>query len=411
MIIWLVNPFDPLPGDPEQEGRYATLARFLVAKGHDVTWWTSSFSHRFKRPVEQQPITAKCKAIGVDVRFLSVPPYQRNVGIKRLWNHWVLANRFRRAAQAEPVTPNVLIASSPPPMLAHRAAGFAKQCGAKVIIDIQDLWPETFVRAVPKLLRPFSSVALAPWYKAARQAYKAADGIVGVADLYVTQASKSGRSPTVTTTIPLGVDLTTFDTAVTKGRCEELTKPRGHIWFIYAGSLNRSYDCLTLVHAFAKTHNTLNVPVRLFITSRGELLGTIEQTIRKQNLTCITLTGFLDFHRWAYLLSQCDVGFNPGFPEAMICLPNKVFYYFAASLAVLNAIPGQCSQIVRQGHCGLDYKAGDVNSCAELIQQIVRDRQELVTMQRNSRHLAQTCYDRQLLYPQYVSVIEQVGEM
>jgi len=29
-------------------------------------------------------------------------------------------------------------------------------------------------------------------------------------------------------------------------------------------------------------------------------------------------------------------------------------------------------------------------------------------MQTNSRRLAQTCYDRKVLYPQYVSLIEQV---
>jgi glycosyltransferase involved in cell wall biosynthesis len=410
VIIWLVNPFDPLPGDPEQEGRYATLAKFLIAKGHDVIWWTSSFSHRFKKPVNQRAITAVCKTIGIDVRFLSVPAYYRNIGLARLWNHYLLAKRFCKAARKERNLPDVILASAPPPMLAHRAAGFAKQCGAKVIIDIQDLWPETFVRAVPKFLRPFSSVALAPWYKAARDAYKAADAIVGVADAYVTAALELSGSKMVTATIPLGIDLTTFDTAVTKGRCEEVTKPRGQIWFIYAGSLNRSYDCLTTVNAFAKIHKKLKTPSRLFITGRGELRKKIEQIIHEQHLTNITLTGFLDFRQWAYLLSQCDVGFNASFPKAMIYLPNKIFYYFAAGLAVANTIAGECSQIIRQGHCGLDYKAGNVDNCEQAIEQIVCNREKLTTMQHNSRLLAENHYDRKLLYPKCVRLIEQLAE-
>jgi hypothetical protein len=331
VIVWFVNPFDPLPGDPEQQGRYATLARLLAARGHHVTWWTSSFSHRFKRPVQQQPITEKCKTLGINLRFLSVPPYRRNVGIKRLSNHWLLAKRFRKAVKKEPITPNVLIASAPPPMLARQAAAFAKQCDAKILIDIQDPWPETFYRAVPRFLHPFLPLILAPWHKASANAYKAADAIIGVADAYVALALESAGPKTITATIPLGVDLAEFDAAATKGTTEESTKPAGEIWFIYAGSLNRSYDCLTLVHAFARIHKQLNVPTRLFITSRGELRAEIERIIHRQNLTNINLTGFLDFPRWAYMLSRCDVGFNASFPEAMIYLPNKIFYYYQQS--------------------------------------------------------------------------------
>jgi len=407
MIIWLVNPFDPLPGDPEQEGRYATLARLLVDKGHTVTWWTSSFSHRFKRPVDQEAITATCKSIGINLRFLSVPPYYHNVGLSRLWNHYLLANRFRKAARAEPHRPDVVLASAPPPTLARQAAEIGKEYSSKVVIDVQDLWPETFYRAVPNFLRPLLSIALEPWHKAARDAYRAADAIVGVADAYVKRAIELSGPKKITATIPLGINLDQFNAAA-QGYYEELTKPAGEIWLAYTGSLNRSYDCLTLVHAFAGIHKTLNMRTRLFITGRGELRQKLERIIHKEHLTNVTLTGFLEFNRWVYLLNQCDVGFNASFPEAMIYMPNKIFYYFAASLAVLNTIPGQCSQIIREGRCGLDYKAGDVDSCAEVIEQVVNNREELTTMQAGSRRLAQTCYDRKVLYPQYVSLIEQV---
>ena len=408
MIIWLVNPFDPLPGDPEQEGRYATLAGLLVAKGHDVTWWTSSFSHRFKKPVDQQAVTTACEATGIDIRFLSVPSYQQNVGMSRLWNHYLLANCFRKAVRTEPNPPNIILTSIPPPMLARQAAIFAKEYKAKVIVDVQDLWPETFYRTAPALLRPLFPLILTPWHKAACSVYTAADAIVGVADEYVNRAVKLGGPKAIIATIPLGIDRAAFATAVDRGRCKELSKPTGEIWFAYTGSLSRSYDCLTLTYAFAKVHKTLNVPAHLFITGRGELREEIEQIIRTKNLKNVTLTGFLDFHRWAFLLNQCDVGFNASFPGAMIYLPNKIFYYFVGGLAVLNAIPGQCSRIIREGNCGLDYQAGDVDNCAQAIEQIITNREELAAMQSNSYHLAKTRYDRKVLYPEYVDLIEQV---
>ncbi len=410
MIIWLVNPFDPLPGDPEQEGRYATLARLLAARGHAVTWWTSSFSHRFKRPVDQQAITAECKALGIDVRFLSVPPYQHNVGIRRLWNHWLLSTNFRKMAETESTRPDIVIASMPPPMLLNQAVHFAKKSGAKAIVDVQDLWPETFYRLGPKPAKPFIYTILLPLRKAACEAYRAADALVGVADAYVNRAVELAGSKKITACIPLGIDLATFDTAVAEGICEKFTKPPEELWFVYAGSLNLSYDCLTLVRGFAKATGASNRPTRLFITSRGELRSQVEKIIHQEKATNITLTGFLDFPQWAYLLSQCDVGFNPCCTGAMIYLPNKIFYYFAAGLVILNTISGQCSTIIREANCGLDYKAGNVDSCSKAIEQIVQSKQSLTVIKQDSRQLAETRYDRRLLYSQYVHLIEHLDK-
>ena len=154
MRVWIVNPFDPLPGDPEQEGRYATLAKLLVARGHRVLWWTSVFSHRFKRPVDQAAVRTACAAAGIDVEFLPAPAYHRNVGLRRLWNHHALAQRFHAAALARAPHPDVIVVSSPPPSLARRAVDVARTKRAKSVVDVQDAWPDVFAILAPRPLRP-----------------------------------------------------------------------------------------------------------------------------------------------------------------------------------------------------------------------------------------------------------------
>ena len=407
MNIWLVNPFDPLPGDPEQEGRYATLVRLLAARGHQVTWWTSSFSHRFKRAVDQAATRAACEALNVRVEFLDGPAYRRNVGLGRLWNHHLLARRFAAAAPNHP-PPEALLASTPPPLLALAAARFAQSRGLPLLLDIQDLWPETFRRLAPTALLPAFKLLLRPWARAARKAAAAADAIFGVADAYVQRGLELGGAKPIAQTVPLGVDLAAFDAAAQAGRCERFTKPAGEVWMTYAGSLNRSYDCLTFLRAFAQVRGGPGRRVRLFITSRGELSGRMEQLVRRDRLKEVEFTRFLDFSSWAFLLSQCDVGINSAFPEAMVFLPNKVFYYLAAGLAVLNAIPGQCSRIVLGGGCGLDYQAGNVESCAETMRRILSDAAQRSKMRRAARGLAETVYDRAILYPKYADLIEAV---
>lgn len=409
MNVWIVNPFDPLPGDPEQEGRYATLVRLLRHAGHQVMWWTSSFSHRFKRPVDQHLISETCHHLGMAIRFLEVPAYRTNVSVARLRNHYLLARRFAASARHEDSRPDVVIASIPPPMLARAACRLAHRLGTKTIVDVQDLWPETFFRLGPRFAKPLLHAAFRPWARAAKETYRTADSIVGVADEYVDRAIDLGASRESAITIPLGVDLAAFDAAARNGRCEEFTKAQGQIWLAYTGSLNRSYDPLTIIRAVGSLTGKASGKIRLFVTGRGHLAGQAKQIIRNEGHRNIVMTGFLDFDKWAYLLSQCDVGFNASLPEALIYLPNKIFYYFAAGLAVLNTIPGQCSRIISDGKCGLDYCAANVYSCSQAIRRAVDDIECLRAMGTASRRLATTTYDRKVIYPGYVNFIERIA--
>ena len=409
MLIWIVNPFDPLPGDPEQEGRYATLARLLVARGHTVTWWTSNFSHRFKQPVDQAALTAACRACGIVPRFLIAPPYRRNVGLRRIWSHAVTARHFHAAASDLTATPDVIVASSPPPLLAARAVQIAQQRGAKAIVDVQDLWPDAYTVLVPPHLRRLLQPAIWTLRRYVRRAAKGCDGIVGVADAYVHNFLKETDGDKVTATIPLGVDLVAFDAAAARGRCDLHTKPPGETWLAYTGSLNRNYDFLTILRAAARIGTSLGPGLRFFLTGRGELAAQAERLVRDHNLTNVTLTGFMPFDTWAFLLTQCDAGFNASFPAAMIYLPNKIFYYLAAGAAVLNTIPGQCSRIVQENSCGLDYAAADVASCVAAITRIVRDVPARAAMRQAARECAAATYDRAILFPRYADLIEELG--
>ena len=48
MKIYLSNPYGTIPGENWREYRFFLLATSLAEKGHDVVWFTSTFSHHFK---------------------------------------------------------------------------------------------------------------------------------------------------------------------------------------------------------------------------------------------------------------------------------------------------------------------------------------------------------------------------
>jgi glycosyltransferase involved in cell wall biosynthesis len=408
MKTWIVNPFDPLPGDPEQEGRYATLARLLIKRGHTVTWWTSAFSHRFKRPVDQPALRTACHDIGIEPIFLPSPPYQTNVGFARLRNHAALTRAFAQAAP-QAARPDVIVVSSPPPSLSAAAVQVGRQVNAPSLIDVQDLWPDTFASLLPPLVRPLARPAMWFMRKNVRRAARGCTAIVGVADRYVENSHKEAGTRKITATIPLGVELAELDAAAERGRCDQFAKPADQLWFAYTGSLNRNYDFMTILRAAGRLREQYGDRLRFFVTGRGEFAQQAEQLVRDERLTNVTLTGFLEWDTWAYLLYQCDACFNASFPEALIFLPNKIFYYLAASAVVLNTIPGQCSQIVRDGRCGLDYEAGNVESCMTAIRHVAEQEALRREMGQAARQLAEREYDRAILFPRYAELIEEVA--
>ena len=398
---WIVNPFDPLPGDSEQPGRYATLARMLGDAGHEVTWWTASFSHRFKRPVDQAAIQDACRREHIDVRFIEVPAYPRNVCWRRIRSHRVYAAGFERQARAAP-PPAVIIASNPPLELPAAAARLARRHGARLIVDVQDIWIDNFRQLMPKTIQWASSVLLWPWVRANRRTYAAADVVVGVAGKYADEPRHYGRCEYRKEVIPLGIDLDSFDQAVRRGRCLQGAKPAGETWAIYSGSFSHAYDVLTVARVAARVVRS-RPDVRFIFSGRGELEAEVRRLAGAGER--VSFLGFAPFDDWAATVSECDVGWNAAKPEALVLMPNKIFYYWAAGLAVLNSIPGECADWVSRTETGRSYPAGDVDAAANALIELISDPARLARQRRAARQAAVERWDRRVLYQRYVRLV------
>ena len=152
MKVWLVNPFDPLPGGDEQLGRYAHLAEALIGAGHQVTWFSSTFSHRFKRNVDRESVQGASLKQGIALRLVATRPYKTNVSIARLRSHRAYGGAFLRMAGDES-PPDIILASSPPLESARAASDLGQRWDIPTIIDIQDQWPDNFAAVLPPVFK------------------------------------------------------------------------------------------------------------------------------------------------------------------------------------------------------------------------------------------------------------------
>jgi len=227
MNIWIVNPFDELPGDTDLRHRYWALAETLARPepvegtqmSHSVTWWSSNCSHRHKA---FRPLGAKAdgqrthniarhlkvlRPLSFDLRLIKTSPYTRNVSFARLRNHHQFAQRFLTEARAliaahPQQAPDRIVVSLPPLGTAEAAFALRNDLGGpsncQVVVDIMDAWPETFYRAFrlkhvrrrafAALREKCISTILSPLHRAARRAYTRADRISAVSQIYIDLA-------------------------------------------------------------------------------------------------------------------------------------------------------------------------------------------------------------------------------
>ena len=147
--------------------------------------------------------------------------------------------------------------------------------------------------------------------------------------------------------------------------------------------------------------------LRFIFSGRGELEPQVREIVGDS--ARVTFLGFAPFEDWAATVRQCDVGFNAIWPQTFVWFPNKVFYYWAAGLAVMNSIPGECAEWVEKTQTGVTYTAGDVEDASSRMLTLLDNPDALAAMRTRSRDAAEQRWDRQILYQPYIELIEQLA--
>ena len=96
MKVWIENPFDNLPAEGFRPQRYWLMAEAFAKAGHDVTLWTSDFSH-----AKKAPRTILSSPDAFRLRLVRTLPYRSNVSLARIRSHRAYARRWLDEACAD----------------------------------------------------------------------------------------------------------------------------------------------------------------------------------------------------------------------------------------------------------------------------------------------------------------------
>ncbi len=425
LSIWLANPFDEIPGEGLPPLRYWSLARVLALRGHHVVWWSADFSHR--RKLRREIPDRLVEHESFEMRLVPVRPYSHNVSLARLRSHRDYGRGFERLALEEIAAgslerPDLILASMPPLEGAEAAAKLARTLDAAFVIDLMDLWPETFERVLPGPLwfrRLVAPVMLGGMVRRREQLLAAADGISSSTESFATTAAP-GRSVHL---CRLGAYVEQFptrphgDAGVDHDGVEAATGSAGRpvpqglgrpIECVYAGSLESGQDLQTLVAA-ARLLAQSGTPATLHVAGTGSLQGLLESTAASMPTTAscrIVMHGLLDRGSYARLLARCDAGLVLVKPETMVAVPYKACDFAAAGLAIVNSLPGELADLLDRYRAGLPYEAGNAASLARAIRELATDPRRLSAMGRGARRLAESELGRERIYGRFADWLE-----
>jgi len=408
MQIWVITVGEPLPrySGEDRQLRSGYLAWLLAGRGHQVTWWTSSFDHYHRRHFT---LGSQRVEVGqnLHLQFLHGCVYRRNVSIARQVNHWQIGRDFRRLASRYP-RPAVIVCSFPTIELSRESVRYGRAQGVPTFLDIRDLWPDEMLDRLPQATRGLGRLVLSPLFASARRALQGASGLVAISERFLKWGldfAGRERSAERDRIFPIGY---TGSAAHGNPRRAELRSASGSATrlekriFWFAGSFVRNTDLATVIEAARLLQARKDI--QFLLTGSGERSD--EFRVQAHGLANVVFTGWADSVQLDALAATAWAGLVAYRKGARQSLPNKLFEYMSRGLPILISLDGDTRDLVMSSNIGLSYEAGDPASLAAAVERLAGAPDLREVMSANAVRVYQEEFSPRAIYDAYADFLE-----
>ena len=407
MKIILINPYGPLPNEGWRKYRNILLGETLAKKNHDVVWYTSKFSHHFKRDRDIEYYT------GYDnftVELVKSKKYINNISINRLlFEITFCINLYFRLKKVKHI--DLIIAADPSQFIGFLARILAKKYKSKLILDLMDEWPELF----EKVLSGNKKILIKPvvnFFKFLRKKnYQKADGVIALGKNYLNIAKSISRKGIPNELIYNGVDVLMINKWSTDSSFDieniKQNLKNNNIKCVYAGSLGMqgdNYDVKALVRA-STYFNDKNVD--FYIAGSGEGKDYLLNEITKNDLKNVYILGNLSAEKLARLYNFCDIGLALYGKGSNVDMPDKFYDYSSCGLAVISSLKGELKDVIEENELGYYYEAGNYRDLNDKLSLLIDNKESLIKCKKRSKQIGLN-YSLQTQFKKIVSLIDKI---
>lgn len=386
MNIWIVEIGEPLPIEKDVRlHRYGEFSRYLAAQGHDVTWWTSTFSHAPKKNFFNED-TEKL-VDGVKIKFLYGKGYSRNVSLARIKHHASFAKKFASLARKSSTRPDIIISPIPTIAASYQASKVARELGVKHVIDIRDYWPDDIANIAPKPVRFISRFILKKMYKDMEEICQNVNGIMGNSKVSIDYGLKfAKREQTASDLVfPLGYNRKEYSAdsiANATDWYDKIQLDDESFKICFFGTIGRFFNLKTVIDASRELERKYNID--FLIGGDGSHRKSFEKYAEGAN--SVKFLGWLNGPQIKTVMDHSSLGLAPYIVDHPFALPNKVFEYMSEGLPVVSSIQLEMPKILKENDCGITYD-GSVQSLVSAIEELIGDTGKREEMSKNALSL------------------------
>lgn len=384
--------------------RYFTLARMIAKEGMRLEVVTSSFYHGTK---SQRKYTKEfLNSFPYKITLIKELGYKKNISARRFLSQWAFGKNVIRYLKKRK-KPDLIYCVVPTLEVADLITRYAKKHNIKVVIDIQDLWPEAFYM---KFSAPIiSDLLFYPLKRKAERIYLRADEIIAVSRTYLNRAVSVNQRGKKGHYIYLGLELDEFKKFESKAG--EVEKANNELWIAYLGTLGYSYDLISVIDAISYIQDNRLCPDNLKLVFQvigdGPRLKEFEDYAEKKGINAV-FCGKLNYPDMVKRLCRCDIAVNPIVKKSAASIINKHADYAAAGLPVVNTQKSkEYRNLLKQYNAGLSCKPEDYLDLAKKLLILIKDNELRIQMGKNHKRMARDLFDRNKTYRRIVEVIKK----
>ncbi|MDF1826991.1 MAG: glycosyltransferase family 4 protein [Legionellaceae bacterium] len=410
-VIWYCHHYAGSPSLGMSYRPYYFTQAFNQA-GHNA-FVIGASHHHLKQASEPQREAIKKQMIE-DVPFilLKTRAYREN-GLSRLMNMLQYAFNFRshkKKIMKLTGKPDVIIVSSAHPFHFKTLEKLARQCGAKLIFEVRDLWPLSLIQLAK--LHPLHPLAC--WIASIeKRAYQQADAVVSLLDKALPYMQSRGLASERFHVIPNGTNPGMFKLPQKLPEamvdCIEVVKQTGAFLVGYAGALGEPNALKYLLMAMKKLASNQK-KIHVFLLGEGALKAELQAYAAQENLDNITFFNSISKHEVPSFLRQMDVlylGWNAVDLYQYGVSPNKIFDYMMAEKPILESGGAPDSMVERLG-CGIRCEAANPDAIMHaLVQMSELSAEECFAMGARGKQAVEQKYDYQVLAHEYLKLFNQ----
>ena len=321
------------------EYRVDLIYEYLTEKGNDVTVLASDFIHseKKKRAEARHPY-----------ELINTIPYKKNLSLRRLASHYDFSRKAYKRIKNEKT--DLLYLMIPQNSNAKIGKWYKKRYpDTKIVMDIVDMWPESLpVKGTDRW--PFTI-----WANIRNKNLKYADVVVTECNYY-QEKLKNWLYNKKTVTIPWLKRYREWNSKY-EGTAEKeiahVTPKKDRIRLCYLGAINNIIDIdkiCDLIHQIRE-----KLPVELHIIGIGERKEEFKRAAESAGAKVTDHGPIYDENKKQEIMDECDFGLNIMKDTVCVGLSMKSIDYMAAGLPIINNLPGDINNIIKNGSIGINY--------------------------------------------------------